>query len=91
MAFKFDRKLNDNIPKKNPTKITMKSEKSHLVCFGVLQWLLRASESRFERFISQRLGSRAALYYVNEKVGKIEVQCDPSFRESTTKTSLNFA
>ena len=37
------------------TKFIKKSEKAHLVCFAVFSWLLKASERRFEWFISQRL------------------------------------
>ena len=37
----------------------IKSEKAHLVCFAEFSLLLRASEGRFERFISHRLAARA--------------------------------
>ena len=33
-------------------------------------------------------GPRAVLFYVNEKVGKLEVEFDPSFEENTSETSL---
>ena len=36
-------------------------------------------------------GPPAALYYVNNKVGKLEVQFDPPLEESTSKTSVKFA
>ena len=58
MALNFDRKLNNNIPSKT-YKITIRSEKAHLVYFAEFSWLLRASEGRFERFISHRLVARA--------------------------------
>ena len=58
MALNFVRKLNKNIPSK-PIKITFKSDEAHLVCFAEFSWLLRASEGRFERFISHRLVARA--------------------------------
>ena len=67
MALKFDQKL--DIPSKKNTKITTTSEKAYTVCFAVFSWLLRAFRRRFERFIS-----RALLYYVNDKVGKIKVE-----------------
>ena len=35
--------------------MNIKSVKAHLVCFEVFSWLLEAPESRFKRFISQRL------------------------------------
>ena len=44
-------KFNSVFYKKN----TLKSEKAYLVYFAVFSWILGAPESRFERFISQRL------------------------------------
>ena len=55
------------------------------MCLFLFSWLLRA-----QRFYLSTAGQRAALYYVKDKVGKLEVQFDPSFEESTSKTSLKF-
>ena len=50
---------------RKPAKITIKFEKAHLVYIAVFSWFLTASESRFERFISQRLVhvQQQALYF----------------------------
>ena len=78
--------VNENalFPRKH-TKITIKYEKAHLVCLFVFSWLLRT-----QRFYLSTAGQRTALYFVNDKVGKLEVLFDPSFEESTSKTSLKF-
>ena len=83
MAFKLDRKLNSNILSvtyKNKNKV-WKSSTGVFDFVCVFSWLLRGSESRFEWSCLSATGTRAALYYVNKKVGKLEVQFDPSSKE----------
>ena len=63
MALKLNRVLDNNILTRTHKKYN-KSEKAYPVCFAVFSRLLSASKRRFERFISQRAGPRASLYYV---------------------------
>ena len=81
--FKFDRKLNSNILSetyKNKNKV-WKSSTGVFVFVCAFSWLLGASESCFEWFCLSATGTHAALYYVNKKVGKLEVQFDTSSKE----------